>query len=85
MIGPAPDLGGNVTVMPLCVSCNGVVMPSSPQQWDQYGGESSVVGKTPPVCPVPGHGGEPSSCPNPQVRGRGSGPQVDMPFAKVMA
>ncbi len=72
MIGPAPDLGGNVTVMPYCVKCSGGANPQLPQDFENPWQPDSVVGTPVPLCPV-------SSCPNPNA-----GPQTNtMPRVAV--
>ena len=43
MIGPAPDLGGNVTVMPYCVKCSGGANPQLPQDFENPWQPDSVV------------------------------------------
>lgn len=71
MIGPSPDLGGNVTAMSQCSShsCGpggGVAScPVQPQAFSQYGGLSVAPGTPPPLCPPPcgcdGNGSAPGS------------------------
>ncbi len=62
MIGPAPDLGGNVTVMPLCADCGGA-QSKSPQDFADVWPRSTPVGTPVEVCPTDQCGCQSGSCP----------------------
>lgn len=69
MIGPAPDLGGNVTVMPSCVNCSGA-KGGDAQLFMEYGGARAAVGTPVSVCHV--------GCHNPHSSTGGNSAQVDV-------
>ena len=68
-VGPGPDVDGNMTVGPICVSCTGTGAGVSRPAFDNYGGLLRIVGFPPICCDPPGGGpivcGSNDPCPQP--------------------